>query len=126
MRPRVLAADEAQGFLLLSDLGSTLYLKALRRRRRRRLADRADARRDRAPWCNGSRSVDASGLPPYDDALLRRELQLFPDWCVQREFSVTWTDEQQAHVADARATCWWRARWRSRRSPCTATGCRAT
>ena len=41
-------------------------------------------------------NVDAAGLPVYDDALLRRELQLFPDWCVQREFNVTWTDEQQA------------------------------
>ena len=33
--PEVLAVDETQGFLLLSDLGSALYLKALEARRRR-------------------------------------------------------------------------------------------
>jgi hypothetical protein len=39
---------------------------------------------------------DASALPTYDDALLRRELALFPDWCVTRECGTTWTaDEQQ-------------------------------
>jgi aminoglycoside/choline kinase family phosphotransferase len=40
--------------------------------------------------------VNPVSLPPYDDALLRRELALFPEWCVQREFGVTWTPEQQA------------------------------
>jgi aminoglycoside/choline kinase family phosphotransferase len=28
--------------------------------------------------------------------LLRRELALFPEWCVAREFGVTWTAEQQS------------------------------
>ena len=27
---------------------------------------------------------------------MRRELAIFPEWCVQREFNVTWTDEQHA------------------------------
>jgi hypothetical protein len=40
--------------------------------------------------------MDGTGLPAYDDALLRRELALFPDWCVQREHGITWTDRQQA------------------------------
>ncbi len=92
--PDVLAVDETQGFLLLSDLGNTLYLHALK--------DAEPAEADRlmreaiaalVQWQSG---VDASGLPAYDDALLRRELQLFPDWCVQREFGVTWSDEQHA------------------------------
>ena len=39
---------------------------------------------------------DASALPAYDDALLRRELALFPDWCVAVEFAVTWSTEQRA------------------------------
>jgi aminoglycoside/choline kinase family phosphotransferase len=34
-------------------------------------------------------------LPPYDDALLRRELALFPEWCVKREFGITWTEAEQ-------------------------------
>jgi N-acetylmuramate 1-kinase len=92
--PQVLAADEALGFLLLSDLGSTLYLDALRQ------ADAAAADRlmreaigALVTWQAG---VDGNGLPRYDDALLRRELALFPDWCVQREFGVQWTAAQQS------------------------------
>ncbi|HSQ60280.1 MAG TPA: phosphotransferase [Acidobacteriota bacterium] len=99
--PEVLAVDEAQGFLLLSDLGGRLYLQAL--------TDAEPAEADRlmraaiGALVQWQTRVDASGLPPYDDALLRRELQLFPDWCVQREFGVTWTDEQRAtwqHLCD--------------------------
>lgn len=93
--PRILAADEAQGFLLLEDLGTTLYLDAVQ-------ADggaQAEKLMRQAvtaliQWQKG---VNPISLPPYDDALLRRELALFPEWCVQREFGVTWTDAQQAH-----------------------------
>jgi aminoglycoside/choline kinase family phosphotransferase len=92
--PEVLAVDEARGFLLLSDLGSTLYLQALS------AAEPAEAdhlmREAIGALVQWQANVDATGLPPYDDALLRRELQLFPDWCVQREFGLTWTGEQQA------------------------------
>jgi len=92
--PEVLAVDEAQGFLLLSDLGSTLYLQAMDGAEPP-IADRLmrEAITALVQW---QTHVDATGLPAYDDALLRRELQLFPDWCVQREFNVAWTAEQQA------------------------------
>ncbi|MCW5660916.1 MAG: phosphotransferase [Burkholderiaceae bacterium] len=92
--PDVLAVDEAQGFLLLSDLGSRLYLQALTD------ADPAEAdrlmREAIGALVQWQTRVDPVGLPPYDDALLRRELQLFPDWCVQREFGIEWNDEQRA------------------------------
>jgi aminoglycoside/choline kinase family phosphotransferase len=87
--PEVLAADLDQGFLLLTDLGSALYLDALH-------ADTGpaadglmgDAIAALVQWqCK----VDGSQLPPYDEALLRRELALFPDWCVEREFGRTWS-----------------------------------
>jgi hypothetical protein len=92
--PEVLAADEAQGFLLLTDLGRTLYLDVLR--------DASAAQADRLmrdaikALVQLQRGVDASSLPPYDAALLQRELDLFPDWCVTREFGLTWTDRQRA------------------------------
>jgi hypothetical protein len=41
------------------------------------------------------RHVSAQSLPPYDEALLARELALFPDWCVAREFGLAWTDAQR-------------------------------
>jgi hypothetical protein len=92
--PAVLAADTAQGFLLLTDLGRTLQLPVLQQA--------APAEADRlmrstvAALVQWQRRMDGSGLPAYDDALLRRELALFPDWCVQREHGITWTDRQQA------------------------------
>ncbi len=92
--PRVIEQDVHQGFLLLDDLGDTQYLHALRDADR----DGADAlMRDAiAALVQWQLRGDCATLPPYDDALLRRELQLFPDWCVAREFGVTWTAKEQA------------------------------
>ncbi|EHR73453.1 aminoglycoside phosphotransferase [Burkholderiales bacterium JOSHI_001] len=94
--PQVLAADAAQGFLLLNDLGQTLYLDALRAavpaQHERVQALMRDAIAALLQW---QTRVSADGLPPYDDALLRRELALFPDWCVQREFGITWDAKQR-------------------------------
>jgi aminoglycoside/choline kinase family phosphotransferase len=92
--PAVLAADAQQGFVLLGDLGRRLYLDALREATPR---DADALMRDAITALVQFQSrVDASTLPPYDDALLRRELALFPDWCVTREFGVTWSDAQHA------------------------------
>jgi len=92
--PAVLAADEAQGFVLLADLGSTLYLQALQG------AEPAQADRLMRDAVTAlvqfQQRVDSSGLPAYDDALLRRELALFPEWCVGREFGIHWTAAQQS------------------------------
>lgn len=92
--PKVLAADVPQGFLLLDDLGQTLYLDRLK------TASPAesdglmrDALQALVHW---QAHVDGRGLPAYDDALLRRELSLFPEWCVAREYGVQWDDSQQA------------------------------
>ncbi|MDZ5456419.1 aminoglycoside phosphotransferase family protein [Azohydromonas lata] len=95
--PELLAVDEAHGFLLLSDLGQQLYLDALRQ------ADAAQAdvlmRQAIAALVQWQARVDASTLPLYDGAMLQRELALFPEWCVQREFGITWTDTQQEQWA---------------------------
>ena len=77
--PRVLETDVARGLLLLSDLGSTTYLAALDERNADALfAAAVDAL---VQWQAATRP---GALPPYDEALLRRELQLFPDWYVAR------------------------------------------
>ena len=92
--PTVLAEDTAQGFLLLTDLGTQLYLPVLQQA--------APAEADKlmrgvvAALVQWQRRMDGTGLPAYDDALLRRDLALFPDWCVQREYGITWTEKQQA------------------------------
>lgn len=82
--PQVLEQDLAQGFLLLTDLGLQTYLQSLRERD----FDLAYANTLFRPaihtlvrWQLASREGE---LPPYDEALLRRELSLFPDWYVDR------------------------------------------
>ena len=96
--PRVLEADPAYGFLLLTDLGSRLYLDALNEAvaaGQPPIADRLmrDAIGALLRWQG---CADAATLPPYDDALLRRELALFPEWCVGREYHVAWSAEEEA------------------------------
>jgi len=96
--PRVLAADTVRGFLLLDDLGSDLYLQALQAAQASGDLARADLlMRDAiAALVVWQLKVPANALPPYDDALLRRELALFPDWCVTRECGATWSTAEQA------------------------------
>ena len=95
--PRVLEQDLALGFLLLGDLGSRLYLDALHAAVAAGETKTADTlmREAIAALVQWQARADASALPPYDDALLRRELGLFPDWCVQREHGVAWTETEQ-------------------------------
>ena len=100
--PQVLAQDAAQGFLLLTDLGSELYLDTLLDAQNRADFPAADtllrdALNALVQW---QTRADAGALPAFDDALLRRELGLFPDWCVTRELSVTWSPADQAVWAD--------------------------
>jgi N-acetylmuramate 1-kinase len=91
--PEVLACDEQQGFLLLSDLGQQLYLPTLQTA----TPAQADAlmRDALKALVQFQQRVDGSGLPPYDEALLARELALFPEWCVQREFGITWSERER-------------------------------
>jgi N-acetylmuramate 1-kinase len=92
--PEVLATDIANGFLLLSDLGSTTYLAALGtdpdgNRTRQQYLDATDAlvriQFASRPDC----------LPLYDHALLKRELELFPEWYVSRHLSTTLSELQR-------------------------------
>ncbi len=96
--PAIVEQSVEQGFLLLGDLGQRLYLHELHA-----AVAAGDAaavnrlmREAIAALLVWQQRVDASTLPPYDEALLRREMQLFPDWCVTQEFGRTWTDEQQS------------------------------
>jgi hypothetical protein len=81
--PQVLAQDVAQGFLLLDDLGQTTYLAALNEANAASLF--ADATSALIRWQLASRK---DVLPPYDETLLRRELDLFPDWYLGRHLEL--------------------------------------
>lgn len=94
--PRVLAVDEAQGFVLLTDLGQELLLPLLQDRQQTQ-AHEADAlmRQIGSTLVQWQQRMDPSAWPAYDEALLRRELELFPEWCVGREFGQVWTASQR-------------------------------
>ena len=91
--PTILAQDVAQGFLLLTDLGSTTYLSVLNNDTAHRLyLDAIDA-------LVLLQSQSKPGvLPDYDRALLHRELMLFPDWYLSKHLGATLTDTQTAEL----------------------------
>jgi aminoglycoside/choline kinase family phosphotransferase len=94
--PHVHAQDIERGFLLLSDLGNTTYLQALQ-----------DGNPDVTRELYGA-ATDAlikiqltsrdNELPPYDEALLLREMRLFPDWYINKHLHVTLTNAQNAKL----------------------------
>lgn len=104
--PDVHAADPGQGFALLSDLGTQTYLDAI-------CEDNADGLIDAAleALVRLQAATRPGKLPPYDAAVLQRELDLFPDWYVGRHLGIqpgaTWMDAWhglcQALVAGALA-----------------------
>jgi hypothetical protein len=88
--PAVLATDFDHGFLLLTDLGSRTYLEALNAQSASTLYQDACAALVR--WQRASRE---HVLPPYDRALLRRELDLFPDWYVAKHLGFVLSPAQK-------------------------------
>lgn len=90
--PHILDWDEAHGFMLLSDLGSQTLIGLLA----------PDRPHDAELWYRHAADVllqwQAASrpgvLPAYDEALLRRELQLFPDWYIGRHRGVTLSQPQ--------------------------------
>ncbi|MFN0182872.1 MAG: aminoglycoside phosphotransferase family protein [Aquabacterium sp.] len=91
--PRVHACDAASGFVLLDDLGPLPLMAALRG------AD--PARTDQlmgqaiALLVRLQAGAAATGLPEHDATLMRAEMALFPQWCVQQEHGRTWSAVQQ-------------------------------
>jgi len=91
--PEVFAQDLGRGFLLLADLGTRTYLQHLTPDNAPRLfADATDAL---VRWQLATRPGE---LPPYDEALLRREMSLFPEWYVSRHLKLTLNERQQADL----------------------------
>ena len=90
--PRVLDHDLDNGFLVLTDLGRIGYLDALN-------ADLSLADTLIRPVLDvlvkWQLSSTAATLPPYDATLLRRELDLFPEWFIGRHRGETLTDEEK-------------------------------
>jgi len=87
--PEVLAEDIENGYLLLSDLGNTMYLAALNDESAAKLYD--DATTALVKIQQASRP---GVLPEYDRGLLLRELRLFPDWYIAKHLGVELSSTQ--------------------------------
>ena len=97
--PQILAWDEPGGFMLLSDLGRETVIERL---------DPADPGAAHGWYTQAvdvlldwQKASKPGVLPVYDEALLRRELALFPDWYLARHRAVTPDEQQQATLAGA-------------------------
>ena len=93
--PIVLQRDLQHGFLLLSDLGVQTYLQALNGADGEQLYTAAFA-----ALIDIQRASRPGVLPEYSEALLLRELGLFPDWYVAKHLGVT-LDAGQRKTLDA-------------------------
>ena len=81
--PHIIAQDLQRGFLLLPDMGTETWLTVLN-------DDNADERFSRAidALIRVQRISQPNVLPVYDEALLRRELELFPEWYLKRHLGI--------------------------------------
>jgi hypothetical protein len=88
--PKIYAEDLDRGFLLLNDLGNQTYLDVIDSEN----AD--DLFKDALQALLAFQQLPmVAPLPSYDVALLRRELELFPEWFVKRELGVEFDSAQQ-------------------------------
>jgi aminoglycoside/choline kinase family phosphotransferase len=95
--PRVLERNIAGGFLLLTDLGSLTYLRALQSggRADRLYGDAIDA----LVGIQVRGAQHARQLPAYDARLLRFEMGLFPDWLLTRHLGLALDPDEAARLA---------------------------
>jgi hypothetical protein len=88
--PKIYAEDLERGFLLLNDLGSKTYLDVIDSE------NSDDLFKDALQALLAFQQLPmVAPLPSYDVALLRRELELFPEWYVKRELGIEFDSAQQ-------------------------------
>ena len=94
--PHVYAHDLEQGFLLLSDLGNSTFLQALQGRDSATARELYDGATD--ALIRIQLATRKNELPPYDEKLLRREMNLFPEWYIGKHLNVTLSSAQTAKL----------------------------
>jgi aminoglycoside/choline kinase family phosphotransferase len=86
--PEIIDENPGEGYLLLGDLGSQLYLDVLNEGTVERLYGDALAALAAIQICRPADGV----LPPYDRELLMTEMQLFRDWLVGEHLGIGLSD----------------------------------
>lgn len=88
--PELLEVHKDQGLILMEDLGKQTYLDVLTEENAAKLMDMATT--ELVKWQLASKP---GILPEYNDVVLRRELDLFPEWYVSRHRGFNMTDMQR-------------------------------
>ena len=97
--PDILAWEQTHGFVLMSDLGRQTVIEMLDPARPQDAhAWYQQATDTLLQWQLASKP---GVLPPYNEALLRRELALFPDWYVARHRGIALSEPQRAVLDQA-------------------------
>lgn len=96
--PELIKVDLSLGFLLLGDFGDELLLPNLR-------PESPDIESGKTYYSQAMNTLaviqalkpsEEYELPPYDSALLQREMSLFPDWLLEKKLGINLTDEERA------------------------------
>lgn len=95
--PEVMAVDQDQGFVLLTDLGRTTYLECLDERNVERLY--GDALAALIVLQTGT-FTDPNYFPTYDEALLWSEMELFQQWYIRQHMNFALARKQQRIIDD--------------------------
>ena len=101
--PEMIGVDRNRGFALLSDLGTEPYHHVLNDQNADALFGDAVGALIRMQT-----HTDTGGLPEYDAALLLSELQLFPDWFLDRHWQI---EPTEAELDDWEMICMTLIRW---------------
>ena len=88
--PIVLESDLNQGFLLLTDLGNTTYLSIINQENANTLYQDASSALIKLQLAS-----KPGILPNYDEALLTREMELFPEWYLGKHLNYKLDSSQQ-------------------------------
>ena len=86
--PQILKQDLEQGFLLLNDLGTTVFLSELNNNS---VDDMYTSAMNSLLQLQKNQTPD---LPAYDETLLSNELALFPEWYLQKHLGITLNTQQ--------------------------------
>ncbi len=90
--PEILNWDSQHGFMLLSDLGSQTMMQVLANSTDVDRSNLFNQATDELILLQAASQPDI--LPAYDQALLRRELELFPEWYVKQHKQIALTSDQ--------------------------------
>ena len=105
LAPEILAWDEASGFMLLTDLGAKTLLQVIAPQQTPTSAPPLEWYVQSLDLLVQWQLASQPGvLPPYNQALLRRELDLFPQWYVTQYRKVE-LDAAQRRVLDDAFAC---------------------